>query len=292
MSFWIVTDACCDLPASYIRKQERFLVAPMSYQIDGTVMEIDPLNPSADENTHQFYERLNNGATSTTFQINQQGWTDILSPLLEQGEDVLAIPFSSALSGSYEACRLAVEELRGKYPERKAYALDSLCASLGEGLLVHHVLCRRGEGMDFDATVAWAKENRTRMVHWFTVNDLMYLKRGGRVSATSAAFGTMLKIKPVLDVDMKGRLIPMEKVQGRKRSMKTLLEKAETTADHIAGQTVFISHADCIEDAQWLANKIKEELGVKEILIHTISPIIGTHTGQGTLALFYVGQRE
>lgn len=288
MSFWIVTDACSDLPASYIKKQDRFFVAPMSYQIDGTIMEIDPLNPAADQTAHQFYERLQNGAGSTTFQINQQTWTDYLKPLLDKGEDVLAVVFSSGLSGSYEACRLAVEDLRQQYPERRVYALDSLSASLGEGLLVHHILRQRDAGLSFDETVSWARENRCKTVHWFTVDDLMFLRRGGRVSAASAAFGTMLKIKPVLHVDEEGHLIPMEKVQGRKRSIKALLEKAQETAVNIADQTVFISHADCIEDAQWLANKMKEELGVRELLIHTISPIIGSHTGQGTVALFYM----
>mgnify|MGYP002732682478 CR=1 FL=1 len=290
MSFWIVTDACGDLPASYLQKQERLLVAPMSYQMDGGIQEIHPLSPTAEADSHTFYQRLMAGSNATTFQINEQSWLELLSPLLERGEDVLALVFSSGLSGTYEACRLAVEKLRARYPERKIFAVDSLCASLGQGLFVHHVLTRRDAGMGFDEAARWALDNRKKIIHWFTVDDLMFLKRGGRVSATSAAFGTMLKIKPVLHVDDEGHLIPMEKVQGRKRSIKALLEKAREV--DLSGQAVFISHADCPEDAQWLADKLRAELGVQEILINTISPIIGSHTGQGTVALFYMAEKR
>lgn len=290
MSYTIVTDACCDLPASYVTGRKDFVVIPMSYQVDGEICELNPLNPSFEQSTHEFYEKLNNGANATTFQINQLGWQEALTPLLEEGKDVLAIVFSSGLSGTYLASQAAVQTLQKKYPERKIASVDSLSASMGQGLLVHYALQKRDEGLDFEQNVQWIKDNAQNTIHWFTVNDLHFLHRGGRVSAASAYFGSMLKIKPVLNVNWEGKLIPREKVQGRKRALRALLEKAQEFAIEPDKQMMFLSHGDCLEDAQWLAEKVKEELHVPEILISQIGPIIGCHSGPGTVALFFMSK--
>lgn len=290
MAFWIVTDVCCDLPATYIKKFEDFLVMPMSYQIDGELKEIDPLDEDLEKNSHVFYERLMAGKSSTTFQINQQAWMDSLKLLCEQEHDVLVLAFSSGLSGTYESAMLSVSELQLQFPQRKLYVVDTLAASLGEGLFVHHMLEYRNQGKNIDETYQYALGEVQKVNHWFTVSDLHFLRRGGRVSTTSAYLGSMLKIKPVMNVDPKGKLIPREKVQGRKRSLHTLFEKAKQYANHPENQTMFISHGDCEQDALWLADKLKTELNVPTIKLSTIGPIIGSHSGPGTVALFFMGK--
>lgn len=290
MAFWIMTDACCDLPASYTKAQACFRVMPMAYQLDGASEMIDPMDAQPEQTAHAFYERLRAGGMATTSQINQAEWTDALRPLLEQGHDVLLLVFSSGLSGTYTAAQLAVTDLSAKYPGRKLYAVDSLSASMGEGLFVHHVLCYRDAGHDIDACYAYAAELARRVIHWFTVDDLQFLRRGGRVSAVSAYVGGVLKIKPVLNVDPKGHLIAREKVQGRKKSLRALYDMVEKYAENPAGQTMFISHGDCPEDAGWLRDKLSSGLGVKDILVSPIGPIIGAHSGPDTVAVFFLGR--
>lgn len=290
MSFWIVTDACCDMPAGYIKKEDRFKVMPMSYQIDGTVMTIDPLDENLEQTARQFYEKLSNGASSTTFQVNREDWISGLHPILEQGEDVLVLAFSSGLSGTCEAAMNAAEELKEEFPSRKIYVVDTLAASMGEGLLAHHVLQKRAEGQDIDACYAYAQDIALKTIHWFTVDDLHFLRRGGRVSAASAYLGSILHIKPVLNVDPRGKLIPREKVQGRKRSLRALFEKAQEFAIEPEKQTMFISHGDCVEEARWLADKLKNDLHVKDVVLSVIGPVVGSHSGPGTVALFFMGK--
>ncbi|MEG0047789.1 MAG: DegV family protein [Clostridia bacterium] len=290
MSFWIVTDVCCDLPASYTKMQKALKVSPMSYQQNGESLIISPADEHPEQTAHVFYDHLRQGGMATTSQINQIEWQSIVKPLLKDGQDVLMLVFSSGLSGTCGAAKLAVDELREKFPDRKIFMVDSVSASMGEGLFVHHMLKYRDAGNDIDACYAYAKQLAPRIIHWFTVDDLQFLRRGGRISATSAYLGSMLKIKPVLNVDPKGRLMAREKVQGRKKSLRTLFEKVKLYADQPAEQTLFISHGDCLEDAQWLENKLREELGVKDILISVIGPIIGAHAGPGTVAVFFVGK--
>ncbi len=290
MAFWIVTDACCDLPGSYIKKQKDFAVVPMSYQIDGIVLELDLLDASVEKTTHEFYKKLESGSTSTTFQVNQQSWLDALEPICKQGDDILVLAFSSGLSGTYASAVTAQEDLQTKYPERKLFVVDSLAASMGEGLFVHLVLAQREAGKDLEACRRFAEDLAPKLIQWFTVDDLHFLRRGGRVSATSAYLGSILKIKPVLNVDPKGKLIPREKVQGRKRSLRALYEKVAEYAYEPDKQTMFISHGDCEEDAQWLAKKLREQLHVPEVLVSLIGPVIGSHSGPGTVAMFFVGK--
>jgi len=288
MSFWIVTDACCDLPADYIREQKDLYIVPMSYQIDGNVQEIRLTDETLPTRVQAFYESLENGAVATTFQVTQTEWEEHVSPLLEQGNDVLMLVFSSALSGMYLTAKTAEAALKEKYPERKLFAFDTRCASMGEGLLVHYALQYRDEGHTFEETLQWVTDNAMRMIHWFTVSDLHFLHRGGRLSATGAYLGSILKIKPILNVDPKGRLIPREKVQGRKRSLKELFEKTEKDALEPEKQTIFISHGGCEKDALWLAERLKNKLHVRDVRISFIGPIVGSHAGPGTVAVFFL----
>ena len=290
MSFWIVTDACCDLPASYINSQSKLLVVPMSYQLDNEVAEIEPLNEAFDERVKAFYQKLRSGSSSSTAQINQQVWTDYISPLCEAGDDVLILAFSSALSGTCDSAMAAAKALCKKYPERKVLAVDTLAASLGSGLYVDLLLKQRDQGKGLEECYKYALDNVQRITLWFTVDDLHFLRRGGRVSVTSAYIGSILKIKPVLNVNPKGKLIPREKVQGRKRSLHALFEKAKKYAFEPEKQTMFISHGDCLDDALWLAGKLKTDLNVPDVLVSVIGPVIGSHSGPDTVALFFMGK--
>ena len=198
---------------------------------------------------------------------------------------------SSALSGSYNSALLAREMLLEEFPDAVISIIDTRCASMGQGLLVHYALNFRDKGWDHQQIVEWVENNKLRIAHWFTVDDLEHLKRGGRVSGTAAFVGNILNIKPVLHVDNEGRLVPVTKVKGRK-SIKTLFEKMKETAITPAEQTVFISHGDSVDDANYLADMIKEQLGVKEIVINPIGPVIGAHAGPGTIALFFLASHR
>ncbi len=288
MSFWIVTDACCDLPAEYIQKQKDLYIVPMSYQIEGKVQEIRLTDETLPARVQAFYDRLEDGAVATTFQVTQSEWEEHVTPLLEQGNDVLMLVFSSALSGMYQTAKAAETSLKAKFPERKLFAFDTRSASMGEGLLVHYALQYRDAGHGFDETLKWVTENFIRVIHWFTVSDLHFLRRGGRLSATSATLGSILKIKPVLNVDPKGRLIPRVKVQGRKHSLKELYERTEQDALEPAKQMMFLGHGGCEKDALWLAEKLKEKLHVPQVLVSMIGPIVGSHSGPGTVAVFFL----
>ncbi|MCE5343418.1 MAG: DegV family protein [Eubacteriales bacterium] len=288
MAFWIVTDACCDLPAEYIEKQDHLYIVPMSYQIEGQMHEIRLTDKTLPARMNDFYDQLENGAVATTFQVTQNEWTEHMTPLLEQGEDVLMLALSSSLSGTYLTAKAAEAELKEKFPERSIFAFDTRCASLGEGLLVHYALLYRDVGHSIEETLQWVTDNALRVIHWFTVTDLHFLHRGGRLSATSAYLGSILKIKPILNVDPKGRLLPRIKVQGRRHSLKVLYEKVEQDALEPGEQTMFISHGGCEKDALWLAERLKDKLDVPEIMVSFIGPIVGSHSGPGTVAVFFL----
>ena len=292
MAFWIVTDVCGDLPTHYVQKQKNLKLVPMSYQVDGVVQKIDPLDPNQEETARGFYQKLNEGSHASTFQVAQQDWLDALTPLCADGQDILLLAFSSGLSSTCESGFAAIQELQGKYPERKLLAVDTQSASLGHGLFVHHVLALRDSGKNIEECYQYAQDLAPKLIHWFTVNDLHFLRRGGRVSTTSAYLGSILKIKPVLNVDENGKLIPRAKVQGRKRSLNALFEKVRDYAFEPEKQIVFISHGDCYEDANWLAQKLKAELHISDVMISSIGPIIGCHSGPGTVAIFFLGKDD
>ena len=241
---------------------------------------------------HDFYERLKTAKNVKTSAVNQAQFMEILEPLVRAGSDVLYLGFSSGLSGTYNAGALAAAELREKYPDRKIYAVDTLCASLGQGLLVYHCWKQQQAGKSIDEVRDFAEANKLRLCHWFTVDDLMFLKRGGRVSAATAIVGSMLSIKPVMHVDNEGHLIKVDVARGRKASIRALLAEMEKRGDDISSQHIFISHGDCEDDANYLAKLIRERFGVKDITINYVGPVIGAHSGPGTLALFFLGRER
>lgn len=289
MSFWIVTDSCSDLPDSYAAKQHMFTMVPLSYQVDG-VTHLSSGDPNM---IKTFYQGMREGKVSTTSQINEDTWRNALIPLLDEGHDVLCAVFSSGLSGTYNSSRLAVDSLKKEYPNRSLYAIDTLAASLGQGLMVDYIIkCRDNDGLSIHETAKWLEDNKLKFPHFFTVSDLKYLMRGGRVSAVSAYLGGMLNIKPVMHVDNNGKLIPVEKVQGRKRSLRNIITRVKETATNPKDQVVFIGHADCLEEAEWVAALLKEELHVKDVFISQIGPIIGSHAGPGTIAVFWFAKER
>ena len=284
--YWIVTDSTIDMPKRYVDSQENFRVLNMSYTMDGVSYVPD----GTDENSREIYRQLRAGKNIVTAQVNSESWREAFEEILAGGNDLLVIAFSSGLSGTCQAAFTAAEEAREKYPDRKLEVIDSLCASAGEGLLVDYALRNRDRGMSLEENAAWVRENVQNIIHWFTVDDLMFLMRGGRVGAVSAYIGSLVKIKPVLHVNEEGKLIPREKVQGRRKSIRALADKVKQNIVHPEGQLVLISHGDCEAEAQSLADMIKAELPVAEVRLSYIGPIVGAHSGPGTLAVFFMGK--
>jgi len=282
----IITDSTSDLTPDLINELG-ITVIPMEFNVG----DKSYLNYSDErEITYkEFYNLLRNGESSSTSLVNTATFMDLFELSLKEGKDVLYMGFSSGLSGTYNASCVAAQTLQEKYPDSKIYTVDTLSASMGEGLLVYHAATRKNSGMNIDDLRDWIEDNKLKLCHWFTVDDLYHLKKGGRVSATAAFLGTMLGIKPVLHVDNEGHLIPVEKVRGRKISITTLLKMMEKTAIKPEEQTIFISHGDCLEEAEFLANLIREKLNVKDIKMNYIGPVIGSHSGPGTIALFFLG---
>ena len=284
--YWIVTDSTIDMPKRYIDSQENFRVLNMSYTMDGVSYVPD----GTDENSREIYRQLRAGKNIVTAQVNSESWREAFEEILAGGDDLLVIAFSSGLSGTCQAAFTAAEEAREKYPDRKLEVIDSLCASAGEGLLVDYALRNRDKGMSLEDNAAWVRENVQNIIHWFTVDDLMFLMRGGRVGAVSAYIGSLVKIKPILHVNAEGKLIPREKVQGRRKSIRDLADKVKQNLVAPEGQLVLISHGDCEAEAQSLADMIKAELPVAEVRLSYIGPIVGAHSGPGTLAVFFMGK--
>ena len=281
----IMTDSSCDLPAALAAELE-LTVLPLTVTID----EKSYTN-YLDEREITFkdcYAALRDGREAKTAAAIVDSFEQAMEPILQAGEDILYLGFSSALSSTYNAGALAAEQLAEKYPDRKILTVDTLSASMGQGLLVYLTVQQKRAGATIEEARDFAEKNKFHLCHWFTVDDLHHLRRGGRVSATSAVLGTVLNIKPVLHMDNEGRLIFMEKVRGRRASIKRMLEKMRETAIEPEKQIVFMSHGDCIEDAEYLAGRIREEWNV-EVVINYVGPVIGSHSGPGTLALFFLG---
>ncbi len=288
-SYVIVTDSSADLSAQ-MAEEAGVQVLPLRFTVEGQTYYNWPDNREMDPKV--FYRMLREGEVATTAAVNISQYLDMLEPILQSGTDVLVLSFSSGLSATYDSSRLAAEELREKYPQRKIFAVDTLCASLGQGLLVWHAAQLKDQGKSIEEVRDWVEENKLHLCHQFTVDDLHFLKRGGRISATTAVVGTMLKIKPVLHVDDGGKLVNIGKARGRRASLKALVDRMEETAIDPAGQTVFISHGDCMEDAEYVAGLVKERMGVQDVRINYVGPVIGAHSGPGTLALFHLGSRR
>lgn len=289
MSFAIVTDSSCNLPNSVIDQYDLHIVS-LEFLVEGKPYR--SYVKGEENDLKRFYTMMRNKDNITTSAATAQAWIDVIEPLLKEGQDVLTIAFSSALSITAQEAAKACQTLQQQYPERKVLCVDSLCASLGEGLLVTYACLSREAGNDITTTWEWLEDNKLRLCHWFTVDDLFFLKRGGRVSAATAVLGTMLGIKPVLHVDNQGRLINVAKARGRKSSLDALVDRMAQSAINPEKQTVYISHGDCEEDAQYVAQQCRERLHVKDVLIHYIDPVIGAHSGPGTVALFFFGEQR
>lgn len=249
--------------------------------------------PNSSLDLPEFYAFLREKKSASTAAVNIDSFIEIMTPLLDAGKDILYLGFSSGLSSTYASGKLAADELREKYPERKIYTVDTLAASLGEGLLVYLAAKRRLAGESIEAVRDFVENNKLNLCHWFTIDDLFFLKRGGRVSGATAVVGTMLGIKPVMHVDNEGHLINVAKARGRRAAIDALFDKAKATMiGERTNSSVFISHGDCYEDAVYLADRIKNEIGVKEVRIAYVGSVIGSHSGPGTLALFFLGSER
>ena len=282
----IITDSGCDLPKEMLSKLSVQAV-PLIVNFRGEALE-----DSVDEGIKEIYAGLRDGEAATTSAVNPDRWMEKMEGVLAEGQDVLVIAFSSGLSTTYQSAVIAAGELKEKYPDRKILVVDSLAASLGQGLLVWYACKKKDEGLSVEELATWVEENKLHLCHWFTVDDLMYLKRGGRISAATALVGTMLKIKPVLHMDDEGHLINMSKARGRKAAIDALAEKAVELGANYDNSTMFICHGDCIEDAEYLAKLAKEKCGAKEVFIGYTGAVIGSHSGPGTLALFFMGDHR
>lgn len=283
-NFVIGTCSTSDLPQSYIEKHE-LLLLKFSYTIDHTEYK------DGDMDTKTFFDLERDGKMPTTSQLNPADIIPAFDKVLSSGNDLLYIAFSSGLSGSYNNLSLVAGDMRVKYPDRKIYVVDSLCASLGQGLLVDYAVKMREAGKSIDETFKWVEANKLGLNHWFTVDSLSHLRRGGRVTGAAAFVGNLLHIKPVLNVDFEGHLIPREKEKGRKRALKCLVEKMEEYIYQPDGQTVFINHGDDIEAAQKLEGMIRDRFPtIGEIMISPLGAVIGAHAGPGTISVFFMGK--
>lgn len=278
--FFIITDSGADLPERYCKEHD-ITVLPLPVTLEGITYDTMDVK--------EFYQKLRNGAMPTTSAANLEDCMGCYRNMLSQGQDVLYVAFSSGLSSTAGTAKLAAEQIKEEFPERTVLVVDSLCASLGHGLLVHHAVKMREQGLSLQETVEKLEEMKLQIVHNFTVDDLNHLHRGGRVSKATAVVGTLVGIKPVLHVDDAGHLTAVGKARGRKASIQALVNRMEQQIVGFENQEVFISHGDCLEDAEYLAKLVQEKFGISDILINDIGPTIGTHSGPGTLALFFLG---
>ncbi len=289
MSYIITTESTCDLPYSYYTERGIACIGLAFVIDDREYIE----GPDQEMSLSEVYARMRNKERCTTNQANAFRFRELFEPILKNGNDILHIGFSSGLSGTYASAVQAAEELREEYPERHIEIVDSLCASLGQGLLVHHAANNRDGGMSLEDNIAWLEDNKLNLCHWFTVDDLMFLHRGGRVAKTTAVVGSVLGIKPILHVDNEGHLINVGKVRGRDASLKELVAHMKNTmTEDPATATVFISHGDCEDDAKKTAAYVKEMTRADVQIINCLGSVIGSHAGPGTIALFFLGSER
>ncbi len=282
----IMTDSSCDMPAE-LAEELGLEVVPLSVRA-GEKEYVNYLD-GREIAFPEFYNLLRKGVPVQTSAPNVEQFEKVMRKILESGRDVLYIAFSSGLSATHGSGAAAAELLKGEYPDRKIFVVDSLCASLGEGLLVYLTAEKKRAGATVEEAAKFAEDTKMHICHWFSVSDLKHLHRGGRVSKTVAIVGSVLNIKPVMHVDNAGGLALVSKARGKKSMFKVFVDKARETGYDIKNQTMFISHGDCIEDARELAAMLKEQLGVKDVIINYVGPVIGAHSGPGTLAMFFVG---
>jgi len=287
MSKYVVTvNSTIDLPKAWL--EERGVpVIPLKYTMeDQTYVDMEGLG------SKDFFGKLREGKMAVTSQVNPEEARERMEPFLKEGKDILHLAFTSALSGTYNSMRLAAEELKEDYPERKIMIVDTKCACLGEGLLLYYVLQEKERGASIEEAYAYAEELKEHIGHYVTVDDLNHLHRGGRVSKTSAVLGTMVKIKPILTINEEGKLVVVAKERGRKKSMNTIVDMAVERTGTYKNDIIMITHGDCLEEAEYLAGLVREKMGVDNILINNIGTVIGGHTGPGVLAVFALADHK
>ena len=286
--FIVTVNSTVDLPYEWL--QERNIpIVPLSYSMDGATYE-DYSKESL--TSKKFFENLRAGIMATTSQVNPEGAKDILEPFVKEGKDILHLAFSSGLSGTYNSMRIAAEELREEYPESKIIVIDTLCACMGEGLLLYYTLKKKEEGLNIEEVAEWVEENKLHVCHDVTVDDLNHLYRGGRISRATAVVGSVVKIKPIIHMDEEGRLQVVGKERGRKKSLNHIVDMAVEQSREWENDLIMITHGDCIEDAEYVAERVREKMGVNEIIINNIGSVIGSHTGPGVVAVFCMGNKR
>lgn len=282
----LITDTASDLDAKYCHDNKVEMVN-LTFSVDETEYKSLEELPIKD-----FYDFMRKGHMTRTSQVAMDVFIIEFTRYLMKGQDILYIAFSSNLSGTYSAAKYVADQLSEKFPERKIHIVDSLCASLGQGLLVMHAIEKKKEGYNIDELTDWLNNNKLNVVHMFTVEDLIYLHRGGRVSKTAAVAGSLLGIKPILHVSDDGKLIPLEKIRGRKQSLDRIVSSMIEHVGDYKNTFFTLSHGDCIEDAKYVESEIKKKLGIKSCYINYVGPVIGAHSGPGTIALFLMGEKR
>ena len=285
-NYQIITDSACDLPKAMLQQLD-VTTTPLHVLFRG-----ENLADSVDAGLKDIYDGLRAGEATSTSAVNPDAWANVMEPVVAAGQDALVLAFSSGLSTTYQSAVIAAQELSEKYPERTIRVVDTLCAALGQGLLVWYACKKRDEGLSLDALATWCEDNKLHLCHWVTVNDLMFLKRGGRVSAATAVVGTMLQFKPIIHVDDAGKLVNVGKARGRKAAMETLVQKFQELGEGFDNSTVFICHGDSLEDAEKLAAMVRQCPGVDDVFVGNLGAVIGSHAGPGTLALFFMGKHR
>ncbi len=287
MSDYVITvNSTVDLPKEWL--QERNVpVIPLKYMMDG-VSYVDMDGLSAKE----FFQKLRDGKMATTSQVNPEEAREAFELFLKEGKDILHLGFSSGLSGTYNSMRIAAEELQEEYPDRKVIVIDTLCACLGEGLLLYYALKRKKEGMDIDQLAEWVESNKLHVCHDVTIDDLHHLQRGGRISKTVAVVGSIVQIKPIIHMDDNGYLQVIGKERGRKKSLQKIVNMAQEQSRGWENDLVMITHGDCEEDANYVADLVREKMGIQEVLVNNIGTVIGSHTGPGVVAVFCMGEKR
>lgn len=285
-TYVITTDTTCDLPEEFL-KEHNIDAVPLYYAIDDVIYGEDQhLSPK------ELFDLMRDGKMPTTMAANPETITNYLRKHLENGKDILHIAFSSGLSSTYNAAVIAANELAEAFPDRTITVIDSKAASMGEGLMVYKAQKNLESGMSLSENAEWLENNKLHFCHLITVNDLNHLHRGGRVSKTTAVIGTMINVKPIIHVDDEGKLIPISNVRGRKKSLNTLVDKMGEVCEGYENDIIFISHGDCLEDAEYVASQIKERFGIDAFMYNYVCSTIGSHTGPGVVALFYMGEHR
>ena len=286
IEFVITVNSTVDLPKEWL-KERNVPVLPLKYTIDGqTYQDMEGLSAK------EFFQKLREGHMSVTSQINPEEAREMMEPFLKEGKDLLHLAFSSGLSGTYNSMRIAAEELAEDYPDAKIIVIDTLCACMGEGLLLYKVLQLKDQGKTLEEIAEWVEANKLHICHNVTVDDLNHLHRGGRISKTAAVFGTLVQVKPIIHMDENGKLQVIGKERGRKRSLNKIVDMAVEQSEGWENDMVMITHGDCIEDAEYVAERVKEKLGNPEVLINNIGTVIGSHTGPGVVAVFLMGNKR